>query len=493
MPSDAVMIPQVPHMAVIHSSAPQSESAAGAAGASTSTTTTPDTSQPAKNPSSWDPQDDLLLRHLKEVKNLGWKDIAQYFNNRTPNACQFRWRRLKSGNLKANKTALVDVSDYTSVLAALHDGKLNEYRTVPFVPEPSQNTETTSTLPQSTEVSPHANNNSASPSKEAYANKFIAAGSLAYSHGPSPAIVTETAAQLPPPSAPQPVQPHTSGKRFVKPRSFSHSVTRPKVPAMAAAAAVAARAAFNSNVFVPSTTATATAPSDHNSAENVGFIPKIIVRSRRNSMAVLQNQAGQGDADAVLVAAGPGTSAAASRKNSLSLSLSLSAAARGSRSSLSSRRSSFNVNAGGPSIATQFPLHGADVHLPTTARKNFHSNSGQPEHNFPSSYSGFVDVPARPVRAQAPPPPATQQGPAAWTPQEDELLREGLGRNLSCKEMAILLDNRTETDARSRLAWLQRSAAPAPQAQHPLPDNIDPLHHHGSHLPSFNNILNDVN
>lgn len=54
----------------------------------------------SKNPSSWDPQDDVLLRHLKEIKKLGWKDIAQYFKNRTPNACQFRWRRLKSGNLK---------------------------------------------------------------------------------------------------------------------------------------------------------------------------------------------------------------------------------------------------------------------------------------------------------------------------------------------------------------------------------------------------------
>ncbi|KAL6454731.1 TOD6 Transcriptional regulatory protein TOD6 [Candida maltosa Xu316] len=38
--------------------------------------------------------------HLKDNQKLGWKEIASHFNNRTPNACQFRWRRLKSGNLK---------------------------------------------------------------------------------------------------------------------------------------------------------------------------------------------------------------------------------------------------------------------------------------------------------------------------------------------------------------------------------------------------------
>ena len=59
----------------------------------------------SKIPSSWDPQDDILLRHLKEIKKLGWKDIAQYFKNRTPNACQFRWRRLKSGALKHKSVA----------------------------------------------------------------------------------------------------------------------------------------------------------------------------------------------------------------------------------------------------------------------------------------------------------------------------------------------------------------------------------------------------
>lgn len=52
------------------------------------------------SPQSWDDSDDELLIRLKEVEHLGWKQIANYFNNRTSNACQFRWRRLKSGQLK---------------------------------------------------------------------------------------------------------------------------------------------------------------------------------------------------------------------------------------------------------------------------------------------------------------------------------------------------------------------------------------------------------
>lgn len=54
-----------------------------------------------KTPSSWDPHDDFLLRHLKEQRKLGWKEIALHFPNRTTNACQFRWRRLVSGTLRS--------------------------------------------------------------------------------------------------------------------------------------------------------------------------------------------------------------------------------------------------------------------------------------------------------------------------------------------------------------------------------------------------------
>ncbi|CAI5755525.1 unnamed protein product [Candida verbasci] len=66
----------------------------------TSNTTATTTTKPSRTPTSWDAEDDILLMHLKDNQKLGWKEIASNFNNRTPNACQFRWRRLKSGNLK---------------------------------------------------------------------------------------------------------------------------------------------------------------------------------------------------------------------------------------------------------------------------------------------------------------------------------------------------------------------------------------------------------
>lgn len=43
---------------------------------------------------TWSPKEDKLLRRLKEVEKLGWREISTFFHGRTPNACQFRWRRL---------------------------------------------------------------------------------------------------------------------------------------------------------------------------------------------------------------------------------------------------------------------------------------------------------------------------------------------------------------------------------------------------------------
>lgn len=45
----------------------------------------------------WTSKEDRLLRELKEVQRLGWREMSSYFEERTPNACQFRWRRLASG------------------------------------------------------------------------------------------------------------------------------------------------------------------------------------------------------------------------------------------------------------------------------------------------------------------------------------------------------------------------------------------------------------
>ncbi|ODV79860.1 uncharacterized protein CANTADRAFT_5561 [Suhomyces tanzawaensis NRRL Y-17324] len=85
-------------------SRPRSEDPASPASPGDATPGTTAASPSSKNfsrtPTSWDAEDDILLMHLKDSQKLGWKEIASHFNNRTPNACQFRWRRLKSGNLK---------------------------------------------------------------------------------------------------------------------------------------------------------------------------------------------------------------------------------------------------------------------------------------------------------------------------------------------------------------------------------------------------------
>lgn len=51
----------------------------------------------SKHSTIWTSSEDRLLRELKEVQKLGWREMSSYFKDRTPNACQFRWRRLVSG------------------------------------------------------------------------------------------------------------------------------------------------------------------------------------------------------------------------------------------------------------------------------------------------------------------------------------------------------------------------------------------------------------
>ena len=59
-----------------------------------------------KQSSTWTAPEDRMLRALKEVKKLGWREISTFFNGRTPNACQFRWRRIMS-SLAANESKSV--------------------------------------------------------------------------------------------------------------------------------------------------------------------------------------------------------------------------------------------------------------------------------------------------------------------------------------------------------------------------------------------------
>lgn len=94
------------------------------------TTTTATTAAAAsknysRTPTSWDAQDDILLMQLKDQQKLGWKEIASHFTNRTPNACQFRWRRLKSGNLKNPPKSASAISTPTNNNTSLNT-KLND-------------------------------------------------------------------------------------------------------------------------------------------------------------------------------------------------------------------------------------------------------------------------------------------------------------------------------------------------------------------------------
>lgn len=544
----------------------------------------PSSTYNGKNPSSWDPQDDLLLRHLKEVKKLGWKDISQFFNNRTPNACQFRWRRLKSGNLKSNKTALVNVTDYQGVIKALKEGRLNDFLVPATEPTKLENNDTKIIVQDRMSmnndlISPKKKNegvvfknyanenndastsgtnyqsavsNATSPSKEVYASKFIATNNLSF--GPNGDLVgnQENAnhvqetfnkqskvqnkiahlEQLKTHSNISSSHSNTNSKKFAKPRSFSHSVTRPKLNTNMRNTTTN----FNNGMFNNGTSNNAVGANED---ENVGFIPKIIVRSRRSSLAVPVLQQNQNPN-----MLSPSTSFT-NIANALNTTL-VTSKSRKNSISLMSRRSSFNITSGpssrkhsiisaavSNSIANQFPMAtqaAGDVHLNIQAikhrkdsvhRKDFHSNiinnNSHPEHSFPSTF-GFVDTPqttvTRKLSLSATGLNSTankENSPSQteWTRNEDEILLQCQERNLSFKEMSILLNNKTENDTQWRLSVL-RSQNNGSKDQIPESDNVDPLHishdagikmetgsrilsQSTNHLPSINNILNDMN
>lgn len=64
--------------------------------------------------SLWTSEEDKLLRKLKEVKKLGWRDISMYFPSRTIYACQFRWRRLVDKEKKKFRRGLVKLDKIKS-------------------------------------------------------------------------------------------------------------------------------------------------------------------------------------------------------------------------------------------------------------------------------------------------------------------------------------------------------------------------------------------
>ncbi|QLG70866.1 hypothetical protein HG535_0A08110 [Zygotorulaspora mrakii] len=423
----------------------------------------------SKNPSSWDPQDDILLRHLKEVKKLGWKDISQYFNNRTPNACQFRWRRLKSGNLKSNKTAHIDVSDFPSgnklkkesssetqidiqgeknvnsphyasgvsgksslaiPIPNLSANGSNVSKGVEFKPQVQSQLQPltqSQSQPQSQSLSGNGSSNfSHSYSKSPYVN--IHSTSNPPADLPNGSALTDS---------------NGAGSKFFKARSNSHSFSKP----------------FSS--------------ADE---ENIGFIPKIIVRSRRSSFAhpqvVSQPSSVNNSSSNLTSALNTTLNTIKSRKNSFTVR---------------SRRSSFNVSSNTTSRRSSV------VAAPNSLSGMLSINSGSSTPKIPrrdsvavikelgnnrASTPSFIDLPA----SSLPPhfhrrasrshfkqrftQPPSQNGscvscnPQLWSAEEDKLLSENGSRNLSLMELSILLPNRTEKEIQWRIDTLSSENSP---------------------------------
>lgn len=72
-----------------------------------------------KHFSTWTPAEDKLLRELKEEQKMGWKQILTYLNDRTPNACQFRWRRVV-GSINVSNTSVATLPPSSPAASRSH-------------------------------------------------------------------------------------------------------------------------------------------------------------------------------------------------------------------------------------------------------------------------------------------------------------------------------------------------------------------------------------
>ena len=461
-------------------------------------------SSSSRNPSSWDPEDDLLLRHLKEIKKLGWKEISRFFENRTPNACQFRWRRLKSGNLKSNKTALVDVTDYDEVLKALRFGKLNEYmRTAapmpapPVVPtsgsttvkDPTNSTISSSSLspgnsktgklpltsnPTSGEVSPLVN--PSGPTDAITVNGDVSGLSPRKTLSPigggmDNLMLSPPRGKLPLPST---ISSNTTinSKKFVKPRSFSSNI--PKRRNSVQVDHILTRDAATNLHLNP-------APNE----ENIGFIPKIVIRSRRSSSSYILPPFGTTYSNAIN-----------SRKNSISVLSRRSSFTNSRRASLmvvpgvinehfsynivpSQRKNSLalaRVVSPGSSVTS---IHTSAVPPTTIIGNDNNSNNINTNNNNTTSITTAV-VPPRGYVDDV-----NSSRNCHWRPDEDRLIIENSTRRLSISELAIVLQDKSEEQIKSRMDyWSSQGRAPREEA------GVDPLHVHKPRLPSISDILN---
>lgn len=400
------------------------------------------TQDTAKNPSSWDPEDDILLRHLKEVKKMGWKEIAQYFHNRTPNACQFRWRRLKSGNLKSNKTALIDVTEYHGTLKILNNNveatiksngnkkstaktkaaRANSMQEIsPSMPHVDQLPSNPATVP----VPHHFKHYTPEPNQilqpTATHQNFVTSQQNSFNGGTSFTKFANPAPALPDPSESQ----------FIKPRANSHGFIKP----------------FSMQPYhTPN-------PSANMEGEHVGFIPKVFVKSRRSSIAILPLESS---------AMSPTSSTSNSINNVLNTTLVTSRSRKHSFASWTSRRSSFNVSSNTPSrrgsmvIAPNSMTNGPNSRRESIVKKEMFARriSNTPSNIFPSSYS-FVDSPTVQPRKDSRSNIETHSL-LPWSKEEDSLLLENKSRNLSNTELSILLPNRTETEIQWRITTMSQ-------------------------------------
>ncbi|CCE61184.1 hypothetical protein TPHA_0A00990 [Tetrapisispora phaffii CBS 4417] len=453
----------------------------------------------SKNPSSWDPQDDILLRHLKEVKKMGWKDISQYFQNRTPNACQFRWRRLKSGNLKSNKTAILNINEYnidiSSIPVSQTEKSSAKETKEKLTCKPAQQARTTKS-PKNMQPGTHFDN--VSPAIEISPSS----NNVTENHGISPMYHNTLPQQ-------QNHFTHTNttaqnlnfdningtATKFAKPRSMSHTATRPSN--FAQQHAYSTTTVNGHHAYQSNTTAASTELSPDE--EKVGFVPKVFVRSRRSSFAhPTNNLIGQNMLSPPTIL----------NNTSVTLSTVMNLALNGSKSrknsfSTRSRRSSFNISstttsrrpslvmapnsatvAFGPSGVVS-PNSNTVLSTPTSRRTSI----AVPYHRQPSSGAlgsvngNFMDLPQHLKRSQnssQPSPPALSirgsfsSNTPDWNAENDKLLIEAVSKHLSFSDISNLLPNKSIQEIKWRMNVLSSENTPSSSAGSPYNPSDSP-------------------
>ncbi|SCU85617.1 LADA_0D08592g1_1 [Lachancea dasiensis] len=472
-----------------------------------------------KNPSSWDPQDDVLLRHLKEVKKLGWKEIAQYFKNRTPNACQFRWRRLRSGNLKTvgkQSDVLEDLSSVSGSADTLASGSGSPANLgSQYTGSDCSNTNASgfatigdnkvknegdlkgsyfSNGPQANAVSNPITNSAMSSSMTISSPVPIAApymdssmaGTASRSNSAVPIAYHSSTMNSPQPtygySPHQHLvnQPHfqsrsqsqsaASSDKFIKPRSLSHTVAPASGFLQSASTSHLPSFEVNSNA----------------EDENLGLIPKVVVRSRRASLAQQPLLAHSASAAPSL----PSVSSTSNLSAALNTTLTTSKLRKNSFSSRT-RRSSFNMAPPDRALSTT-SRRSSIVQAPSsvtsiTRRESFNTSSSRRSsaihprresfvhgpNDRRESVSNYTDVPRSNLQHFAP-----SVGTAlnqtvfprevtGWSLEEDNLINKRQEKQLSLDELSILLPHRSEEEIQWRIGTLDRSTS-SPSSNSPL-------------------------